>query len=328
MPCRDAAATVAEAVRSIRAQTRCDWELLVVDDGSRDDTRDVVLAAADGDARIRLLTRGREGLVAALNHGIAQARAPWIARMDADDVSLPLRLERQLDWVATHPGLAGVGSLVQVTPPDALTDGMRHYIEWLNRVVTARDVYRDLYVESPFAHPSVLLHRASVVAVGCYRDGLFPEDYDLWLRLHGAGGRMEKVPEVLLQWREGPSRLSRTDPRYAPEAFRALKAHHLARTFLKEAGEAQIWGAGPDGRRFGRALAVEGIAVRRFFDVDPRKVGRVLGGGSPVLDWREVGAWRGCPLLVAVGVKGARALIRANLEPLGWQETVDFRCVQ
>ena len=328
MPCRDAAGTVGEAVRSIRTQTCTDWELLVVDDGSLDDTREVVERCADGDPRIRLLRQGREGLVAELNLGIAVARAPWVARMDADDVSRPLRLERQLDWATRHPGAAAIGALVQVTPAEIVTDGMRHYIDWLNQVVTAEDVDRDLFVESPLAHPSVLLHRASALAIGGYRDGSFPEDYDLWLRLHQAGGRLEKVPEVLLEWREGPSRLTRTDPRYSAGAIRALKARHLARTFLAGGAEAQIWGAGPDGRRWRRALASEGIRVVRFFDIDPRKMGRVLGGGAPVLDWRQAGDHRDCPLLVAVGVKGARDLVRAALAPMGWRETVDFRCVQ
>ena len=328
MPCRDASATVAEAVSSIRAQTFCEWEMLIVDDGSVDGTREVVLEAADGDDRVRLLQTERNGLVAALNVGISEARTRWVVRMDADDISLPSRLERQLGWVAEHQDLSGVGSLVETTPQGMLTDGMRHYINWLNSVVTVDDVDRDLFVESPFAHPSMLLDRAAVLAVGGYRDGFFPEDYDLWLRMHAAGCRMEKVPEVLLLWREGPSRISRTDQRYGPDAFRALKAHHIARTFLKGRGLVQIWGAGPDGRRWRRALAAEGIAVSRFFDIDPRKIGRILGGGAPILDWRDACHHRGCPLLVAVGVKGARELVRANLASMGWQETVDFRCVQ
>lgn len=328
LPCRDAAPTVAEAVASIRAQSRDDWELVVVDDGSRDATARCLEEAAGGDSRVRILRQGREGIVAALNAGIEAARSPWIARMDADDISRPQRLERQLAFAGTYPDLALVGSLVEVIPRDALTDGMRHYIDWLNQVVTPGDVHRDLFVESPFAHPSVLVRRDVVLEVGGYRDGPFPEDYDLWLRLHSAGHRMGKVPEVLLSWREGPGRLTRTDPRYGADAFRALKASHLAASFLRDAGEVQLWGAGPDGRKWRRALAAEGVPVRRFFDIDPGKVGRVLGGGAPVLHWRDLPGYRGCPLLVAVGVKGARKQVRDALQGLGWRETLDFRCVQ
>jgi hypothetical protein len=328
MPCRDAAATVAEAVRSIRAQDRADWELLLVDDGSRDGSADVAEGAAEHDPRVRVLRRPPRGIVAALNEGVETARGSWIARLDADDLCTPDRLRQQMDWVAGHPELSLVGGLVEAFPADALTDGMRHYLAWLNAVVTPGDVDRDLLVESPFAHPSVTFRRDAVRAAGGYREGPFPEDYDLWLRLHGAGHRLGKVPSVVVHWRDGPGRLTRTDPRYAPGAFRDLKARHLATTFLAGRDACQVWGAGPDGRRWRRALAGVGIRVARFFDIDPRKVGRVLGGGAPVLHWREVPAWRGCPLLVAVGTKGARAQVREALCGLGLVETADFVCVQ
>jgi len=166
LPARDAAGTIADAVASIRAQTRGDFELLVIDDGSRDDTVAKALEAAGGDPRIRVIRRGRDGLVAALNAGIAQASAPLIARMDADDVSLPRRLECQVELADRRPGLAVIGCRVRALPEEALTDGMRHYLAWLDSVITPEQVDRDLYVESPFAHPSVLVRREVVQAAG------------------------------------------------------------------------------------------------------------------------------------------------------------------
>ncbi len=328
LPARDAAGTIAAAVASIRAQTRGDFELLVIDDGSRDDTVAKALAAAGDDPRVRVIRRGRDGLVAALNAGIALSSAPLVARMDADDVSLPRRLECQVELADRRPDLAVIGCRVRALPEEALTDGMRHYLAWLDSVITPDEVGRDLYVESPFAHPSVLMRREVVLAAGGYRDGAFPEDYDLWLRLHAAGHAMGKVPEVLLEWREGPGRLTRTDPRYGADAFRRLKARSLAGTFLAGHAEVQVWGAGPDGRKWRRALAEQGVRVVRFFDIDPRKIGRVLGGGALVLDWRRVPRHRDCPLLVAVGTKGARPIVRDELVRMGFVETVDFRCVQ
>jgi GT2 family glycosyltransferase len=221
-----------------------------------------------------------------------------------------------------------IGTGIAMFPADRVTAGMRHYEAWQNACISPEAIDREMYVESPLVHPSVMYRREMVLAAGGYRDADFPEDYDLWLRLHRSGIRMGKVPDVLVRWREGERRLTRTDPRYGRDAFPRLKAHHLARGWLAGRPEVQIWGAGPDGRRFRRALAAEGIRVARFLDIDPRKVGRVLGGGAPVVDAARVAEHRDLPLLVAVGVKGARALIRERLDAEGFRETIDYRCVQ
>ena len=328
MPVFNAASTLDEAVESLQAQTLTAWELVAVDDGSTDGSLDMLRAWAARDARVRVVALGHEGIVPALNAGLSEARAPLIARMDADDVCLPGRLLAQVDHLGAHADIGVVGCGVEMFPRTGLTAGMLHYEEWLNSVVEPADVDREMYVESPLAHPSVVFRGDVVQAAGGYREGPFPEDYDLWLRLHARGVRMGKVPAVLLRWRDGCARLSRTDGRYSRDAFRELKAHHLARSWLAGRNEVQIWGAGPDGRRWRRALAAEGIRVTRFFDIDPRKVGRVLGGGAPVLDWKEIPNHRGTPLLYAVGVKGARALVRQALADMGWVEATDFRCVQ
>lgn len=328
MPVHQAAATLDEALAGLFAQTLADWELVAVDDGSTDGSGALLARAAGRDARVRVLTRPHRGIVAALNAGLAAARVPLVARMDADDRMAAERLAVQVDAARRHPDWAVVGCRVSMFPEAALTDGMRHYRDWLNGVLTPGDVARDIWVESPLAHPSVLFRRDAVAAVGGYREGPFPEDYDLWLRLHAAGHAMGKVDRELVAWREGPGRLSRTDPRYAPAAFRALKAHHLARSVLAGRHEVQLWGAGPDARAWRNALAAEGIRVARFFDIDPRKIGRTLGDGAPVLDWRRTPEFRGTPLLCAVGQKGARARMRGLLAAMDFVEGRDHWFVQ
>lgn len=327
MPVFDADATLDDAIESVRAQTLPAWELVAVDDGSTDGSLERLRDHAARDGRVRVVAAGRRGIVGALNAGLDAARAPWVARMDADDEMLPDRLAAQLALAEARPELGVVGCRVRAFPDGSVTDGMRHYLAWMDGVIEPADFVREMWVESPLAHPSVTFRRDVVRAAGGYRDGPFPEDYDLWLRLHGAGVAMAKVPRVLLRWREGPGRLSRRDPRYSQDAFRALKAAHLARR-LGDRREVRIWGAGPDGRRWRRALAAEGVRVACFYDIDPRKIGRVLGDGVPVLDARGAAEARDPLLLCAVGVKGARALIRAALDGAGMREGTDYLCVQ
>ena len=323
LPVRDAADTVAEAVQSVLGQSLRELELVLVDDGSRDGTRALLRELARTDGRIRLIEQPRRGLVPALQAAARAARGAFLARMDADDRCHPRRLERQLRWLRRRPELGAVGCLVESFSAEPLTDGWLAYERWLNGRRSAAEIARDIYVESPLAHPSVTLRRAAYEQVGGYRDFDGPEDYDLWLRLVGAGWQLAKVPAVLLQWRDRPGRLTRRDPRYRPAAFLALKAHHLARGPLaRERRPIWIWGAGRLGRKLCQALEAEGIRPAAFVDIDPKKIGRQRRG-LPVLPRERLRAG-GVALLVAVPVPGARALIRGQLTRLGLVEGADY----
>lgn len=263
LPFRNAAATLPECIASIAAQTHRDFELVAVDDGSVDESAALLMAAG-----ARVLQPGRVGLVAALNCGIASARGESIARMDADDVMHPERLAVQLDWIES--GFDLVASQVELFPANEIRDGYREYIRWQNGVLTPEQIAANIYVESPFAHPSVLMRKRFV-----YADGPFPEDYELWLRMHEAGARMVKVPRVLLRWRESETRTSRVDPRYSREAFDALRTRYLARDpRVRYAPELVIWGAGQLARRRARMLIREGVRPSAWVDVDPAKIGQ------------------------------------------------------
>ncbi len=321
MPFRDAAATLGEAIASIRAQTFADLELLLIDDGSADDSATIAAAAASEDPRLRLLRPGRVGLIAAHNLGLAECRAPLVARLDADDVALPHRLARQLALLDADRSLTAVGCLVECFALQ-LRAGFSRYQTWINRLVDHAAIVRELYVDSPLVHPSLVFRRAAVLALGGYQERGWPEDYDLVLRLAEVGARFAKVPEVLLRWRDSAGRLTRTHPRYRDEAVRRCKAHYLGRGPLR-GGRVVLWGAGPFGRRLARALAAEGVTTAAFVDIDPRKLGRRTRG-APVVPSDWLASHRELPVVAVVGARGARPLIRARLEALGFVEGESF----
>jgi hypothetical protein len=188
---------------------------------------------------------------------------------------------------------------------------------------------REIFIESPIPHPSVLVRRRDLEELGGYEDRGWPEDYDLWLRFYLEGKRFAKVPEVLYFWREHRTRLSRTDPRYSIENFLRAKAHYLARGPL-QGRTALIWGAGRTGRRLSKHLLREDAQIAAFVDVDPEKIGRSLRG-IPIYAASDLRArWDASSspfLLSAVSSRQARALIRAYLRDMGLQEGRDFLCV-
>ncbi len=332
LPCFNAEATIEQAVLSLCAQTFADWDLLLVDDGSTDDSPRLLRLLARHDARIRLMEIPSSGIVAALQRGIRECSAPYLARMDADDAAHPARLERQLECMESDPALALCGTRVQVIG-DSISEGRQRYIDWLNGLTRHEDIVREIFIECPIAHPTFLMRRDAVVNAGGYRDRAWPEDYDLCMRLWLAGGRLANVDEVLLDWHDRPARLSMSDPRYNEAAFRALKRH-----FLKESGilvpapdgtctsrgrpvQFFQWGAGEVGKRWLREWRV--LRPAAVIDINERKIGETIHN-TRVIPPGELPPPGSVIVLIAVGTPGARDEIRAKLTPRGYQEGIDF----
>lgn len=177
MPARNAGAYIAETVRSLRAQTMADFELLVVDDDSSDDTVPQTRAAAAGDERLRLVTgQGRLGFSGALNLGLSLARGALIARMDADDIAVPRRLEIQAGYLKDHPETGLCGGLVQTF---GLRAGRFHRLPLSHEQTLCYALF-----DNPFAHPTVMVRRALLEQHGLRYDPAFcpSDDYELWAR--------------------------------------------------------------------------------------------------------------------------------------------------
>jgi glycosyltransferase involved in cell wall biosynthesis len=320
IPVHNAGPYLGPALASVARQTFRDFEALCLDDGSTDGSGEVLSAFRD--PRFRVLSPGRVGLVAALNLLRAEAKAPLLARFDADDAMHPRRLELQVTYLDAHPGIGAVSSLVRHFPRHDVRGGNLRYEAWLNSLVTPDEIERNLLVESPLPHPSVTMRADLFDRTGGYRDVGTPEDYDLWLRAWGLGFRFGKVARVLHFWREHPRRLTRTDPRYAVEAFLRAKAEALLRGPLADGRTFVVWGAGMLGRRLTRLLVRAGRPPAAVLDIDPRKIGRTRHG-RPVIPPEALR--RGSALVLgAVGAAGARDIIRARLLGDGLVETRDF----
>jgi glycosyltransferase involved in cell wall biosynthesis len=320
-PVRNAEATLDRALDSLWRQTWSDFEVLAVDDGSTDRSGDILAAHARRESRLRILPGG-DGLVAALEAGRRFTRDPHLARMDADDICHPDRFRRQLAYLDEHPDVAAVGSRVAIFPRADVGAGWRRYETWLNALVTPEDHHREIFIESPLVHPSVMMRAAAVEAVGGYRETPWAEDYDLWLRLSAAGWGLAKVPATLLAWRHTMERYSLVSPKYSHGSFLAARAHYLARHPMLAAGSVAIWGAGRTGRRLTRRLRRHGVRVVDFYDVDPRKIGRDVEGAR-VRPWTDLARPGGIPVVVAVGSIGIRELIRPEVLRRGYREGED-----
>lgn len=321
LPFRDAAATIDAALASVLAEPEVD-EVVAVDDSSSDDSPSRVAEHARKDTRVRLVASRGRGVAATLQTAVDLARGDLLARMDADDISLPGRVRRAAETLRSDATLGAVGTRVALD--GATGEGMERYVTWQNALVTPDDHRRELFVESPLCHPSVVVRRAALSSVGGYRECAWPEDWDLWLRLDAAGWAMAKVPEALFVWTHRAERVTFTDPRCALERLTDARARYLPARLesIARGRDLAVWGAGRTGRQLARALEAHGLRARLFIDIDPRKIGRIARGAR-IVGASELDRTRHVTL-VAVGARGARALVRGHLTGRGFIEGVDW----
>ena len=324
LPVRDGARTLEAAARSILRQTHDRLELWIVDDGSRDGSVEVAGALAREDGRVRVASAGGAGLVAALELGRARCGGELVARMDADDESLPERLERSVAALEADPSLWAVGTQVEIFRDDRpVSPNMQRYARWLNGLTDPDRLAAERFVDAPLCHPSALIRRAALEAAGGWRDGAHAEDFQLWLELLARGGRLRAVAPVLFRWRDSGERLTRVDPRYSGRRMVELKAEYAARL----APRARVWGATEVGLQLMRALRARGTVVEALVDVDPRKLGQRIDGLPVSAPDGLPPPGPGCCLFAAVGAKGAREEIRAFALARGYREGADFFAV-
>lgn len=195
MPVYNGERFLAEAIDSILGQTFTDFEFVIIDDGSTDASPAILADYASRDPRIRVLRQANAGIVAALNRGLTECRAPLVARMDADDVCLPQRLAAQVNYLTQYPDLVAVGTAFQLIS----ASGERGPI--VRNPSSPRAIARGLRSANRLAHPTVMMRRDAVLAAGGYREALrHAEDYDLWARL-SLVHKLANLSECLLLYR-------------------------------------------------------------------------------------------------------------------------------
>lgn len=331
MPVFDAAPLLPGCLAGIRAQTMEDFELVAVDDGSQDESGRLLEEAAADDPRVVPIRAAHQGIVGALNRGLAACRGRFIARMDADDRMHPERLAAQLAYLEQHPrcDLAGcwvapygIGKL--------LTPGAIRYHDWLNSLAGDGEIKTNLFVDSPIAHSTFFARAELFRRLGGYRDCAWAEDYDFLFRAALAGATFGNVPRVLLDRGDRVDRLTRTDRRYRRRPMFEAKAHYFAKgRWLDGRRGVVVAGSGPSGRVVATALRRERVVVRCFVDNRPGPAGRTVMG-IPAHGAKEpfpnalLEKYRDAFVLLCIGDKAGRNQVAERLSGLGLRPGKDF----
>lgn len=274
LPFRNASATLDSAIASLAAQAFSEWELVLINNASTDDSPAIAHQWVEQDDRVRMVHEPSIGIAHALNSGLAQVQGIYIARMDADDISHPERFLKQVTYLDAHPEIGALGTRTTFASSVEENRGMRAFVDWQNAIITPHEHYVKRFVDAPLAHPSVLFRRELAEQHGGYDTGPLPEDHELWLRWMDAGVRFAKLPYELLTWNDHATRLSRTHPHYSVDACFTTKAKWLARWMKRTMDDRPVIIAGTSGLCRDRAakLAAEGILVSAFTDVRSHEV--------------------------------------------------------
>lgn len=203
------AATVEEAIQSIIGQTVTDWEFIICDDGSSDDTCEVVRALAEKEPRIVLIRNEHNmGLAPTLNHCLRAARGTYTARMDGDDICSPDRFEKELAALEADPGCAVVSCAMRSYDENGVY-GQSNYPEKPDKT--------DFFRMSPFCHAGCMMRKAVLLELGGYNESSQVErfeDFDLWYRLYKAGYYGRNLPEALYSMRDDRNAFRRRKMKY------------------------------------------------------------------------------------------------------------------
>ena len=222
MPAFNAERYLSQAINSVLNQTYRDFTLIVFDDGSKDDTPRILKEFMKSDCRVQVVTGENRGYSRCLVDGFSMAETELVARMDADDVSLPNRLKSQVEHMERNPNCVVVGGAIEAIDEygDSLTlvdypDNHESIVESMIR-----------FGRSSIAHPAAMIRRSAYAQVGGYRVEFEPaEDYDLWLRLSEVG-KLSNLHDVVLKYRMHFA--STSTVRSQQQSFNAEKAHQEA----------------------------------------------------------------------------------------------------
>lgn len=247
MPMRNSASYLKECIDSILHQTYKNWELIIVDDYSTDESANLVKDFTKQHSNIILLTNIECGIIPALSLAFENSKGDFVSRMDSDDKMPSQRLDLMLKkWKGSSERKTIVTGLVEYFG-DNISDGYKSYENWLNHINSNSLQWQNIYRECVIASPNWLISRKDMLELGAFQNLTYPEDYHLVLKCYQQNFTTLVCNETTLFWREHPKRTSRNSKNYQQEAFFNLKLRH----FLKHQNQGSqilLWGTGKKAR--------------------------------------------------------------------------------
>lgn len=274
LPFFNAEETLEKSLNSILQQSFTDFECIMVNNNSSDNSVKIAEKFQINDKRFKLINENRQGVAFASVSGSKSAISGLIARMDADDISFPERLELQYNYMNAHPDTDAVFGKAIFGGDETKASGLKRYVDWNNSITSSEIIRLRRFIESPVINPAGMWRKNSEIKSGGYKSGNFPEDYEKWMRWMDKGLKIDKLDNYVIKWNDSPGRLTRNDKKYSTDAFYEIKSKYLAKELSKinsHHPEIIVWGASRIMRRRAENLLKYGIKIKAWIDISEKR---------------------------------------------------------
>lgn len=321
-PFKDTHAFLDEMIDSVIMQTHLNWELIIVDDHSTDDSFELVESKSLNDSRIRLISNRGKGIISALQSGYIYARGIFITRMDSDDIMHPNKLASMVTQLQkSGRGYIALGK-VKYFSAQILGAGFERYEQWLNDLTDRGDNFSNLYKECVIPSPCWMVYKLDFDQCGGFNSSTYPEDYDLAFRFFQNGLKCIPATETLHYWRDYAHRASRVDPNYADNTFISLKLTYFLKLHRDIDRPLVVWGAGRKGKSVSKALIDRGICFHWVCD-NPKKIGKKIYG-QPVCSFLDIDQMESPQHIITVANYDAQIEINVFFKSRWREAMIDF----
>lgn len=275
MPVYNAAPFLEDCLDSIICQSYPDWELIAVDDFSKDGSKDLLNKYAQEEPRITVLENKKKGVIPALQLAYSRSQGSHITRMDADDIMPQHKLASLLK--SCRPGAVVTGKVEYFRSDGELGGGFIRYADWLNGLIDSESHWDEIYKECVIPSPAWMMERLTFDSIGAFDSDSYPEDYELVFRMYAHKLQVIGLDELVHQWRDHGERASRIDPNYADNRFLDLKLNQFLLIDLDNKRPLALWGAGKKGKFCAQFLIDRGIHFSWHTD-NSKKQGKDIYG--------------------------------------------------
>ncbi len=266
---------IGECIQSVIEQSYNNWELILINDHSEDNSTNICKGFAKKDRRIQVVNNTGNGIIEALRYGLDLSKGEFLTRMDSDDIMLKDKLSLMVDDLKNHGrGHVALG-LVKYFSEEGISDGYDRYEKWLNKLTKTGTNYSEIYKECSIASPCWMLYKTDLLDCNAFNPNDYPEDYDLTFRFYKHRFKCIPSENLLHYWRDYPTRTSRTHEHYAQNYFLDIKLKYFLELDHQADKPLVVWGAGFKGKTIAKKLIEQNIPFSWICD-NPKKIGKSI----------------------------------------------------
>lgn len=322
MPVKNASAYLSDCLESILLQSEKNWELLALDDGSEDNSFEILSTFSERDVRIHCFKNDGDGIISSLQKAYSKSKGEFIHRMDADDL-MPKNKLSLLKKVLTNAGKGHVATgKVNYFSSEGISEGYFKYQEWLNGLIDSETHWEELFKECVIASPAWMIHRSDFDLVGAFNSTIYPEDYDLVFRFFEHNIKVVACKEIIHLWRDHAARTSRNHIHYQQNSFLELKLHYFLKLIAKPNKQIVLWGAGRKGKIMAKLLKEQNKTFEWVSD-NPNKIGQDIYK-QVMQSYEKIVTHKNPQIIITVAQRNAKNEIITFLSKQGLVEGVNF----